>query len=464
MKRLLCIVLSLLMLLTAFSIPAFAGTPLVEVIINEETGNVSGTGYSYVASSKTLTLDGAKIGDITITGVDVTITLKNTNTISAIAYGISSNGNITFTGDGNLTVTAGDYSPALTVEGGSKAVTFGGTGALTFKTSNAEAIKVDGIVNFNAGTVTAETSSGMPAVVAYGVTQYDNYNGKAIDSEIGTYDIKIANGLTVTPSGATAKAITGTNSDSYVTEDNYYLGTVTEDDYYLYKKVVSSQDSYDAYIIKYDKYTGEQVDRYPADNATGASWSNTYKYYLKTLATGTPTLSTTDGVWTYKNVLNSVTIQKADDEKITTDVYQLKNAGSTPVIDKIKAGTTVKQFKDNLTNDNVKLKVKDIDGKEVGDSALVGTKYTVELWVNSSLKDTRTLVVLGDVYPQSGATAIGDLLDALDYVRIKNYIMDKDKVLKNDPILKLAADANDDGNIDALDYVRIKNVIMGKVK
>ena len=46
---------------------------------------------------------------------------------------------------------------------------------------------------------------------------------------------------------------------------------------------------------------------------------------------------------------------------------------------------------------------------------------------------------------------------ALDYVKVKNHIMNTNKI--TDPVLIKATDANQDSKISSLDYVRIKNII-----
>lgn len=51
-------------------------------------------------------------------------------------------------------------------------------------------------------------------------------------------------------------------------------------------------------------------------------------------------------------------------------------------------------------------------------------------------------------------------ISALDYVRIKNHIMETRLITSEAE--KLAADANSDGKISSLDYVRVKNAIMGR--
>ena len=46
----------------------------------------------------------------------------------------------------------------------------------------------------------------------------------------------------------------------------------------------------------------------------------------------------------------------------------------------------------------------------------------------------------------------------MDYVKVKNHIMNTNVITGT--IYRLSADANKDSKINSLDYVRIKNIIM----
>ena len=452
MKKLISIVLVAVMLFSVFAMVVSAENPPV-------TWPEGATGISYDDSSKTITLNNASVGYINIVGVDVTINLVGTSTINSGSMGISSNGNIKFTGSGNLTVNAGASSAALLIEGGGKVLDFSGTGTLTFKTSDLEAIRVDGQIKFNSGTVTATTSSSYPAIIAYGLTKEDTYNNVPIDDEVGTYGISY--GTDMAPTTSVNVVDVQPSSGSAIAKDDYYTGSTITDAYgNTYTKYL---DQYGNPVIDaYDKYGNKFKDAYPADNATGASWSYTMTYKIKTLSSGSVTLEPKD--WVYGgSTANSVTVQKKTtppSEKITLNssgakVYQLKNAGSTPVIDKIPSNTTVSQLMNNLANDNAKLKVFNISGKQVT-SGEVGTKFTVRLYINGSEVDRRTLVVLGDVMAQDDVK-----LNSQDYQMIKQHIM-SNYTLLTDPILKLAADAYSDSNIDSRDYQKIKQIIMSR--
>lgn len=94
-----------------------------------------------------------------------------------------------------------------------------------------------------------------------------------------------------------------------------------------------------------------------------------------------------------------------------------------------------------------KYKVTDSSKKTISNDANAATGY---IFTNTEYNTSYTIVVLGDVN--------GDgQIKATDYVKIKNYIMEKG-TLSN--IEKKAADVNGDGQIKATDYVKIKNYIM----
>ena len=92
--------------------------------------------------------------------------------------------------------------------------------------------------------------------------------------------------------------------------------------------------------------------------------------------------------------------------------------------------------------------IKNTGGKTVT-SGNIGTGYTIKYNGTSY-----TVVKLGDV-DGSGTVTAGD------YVKIKNYIMDKGSL---NSTAKQGADVNSDGKVTAGDYVQIKNHIMGKGK
>lgn len=112
-NRLLSLLLTLTMvlgMLPAMSLTAFAAEPGIS--ITGSTADSSGTGWSYVESTKTLTLSGYNGGYIQGSGLStLNLVLEGTNTITvddANAKGIAlgNNQNLNISGSGSLTINA----------------------------------------------------------------------------------------------------------------------------------------------------------------------------------------------------------------------------------------------------------------------------------------------------------------------------------------------------------------------
>lgn len=95
---------------------------------------------------------------------------------------------------------------------------------------------------------------------------------------------------------------------------------------------------------------------------------------------------------------------------------------------------------------------KDSSGNEVAEETAFATGQRLIMKKEDGTTYNLEIVVFGDVN--------GDgKIQATDYVKIKNMIMEKGAL--SGSYLK-AADVNHDGNVQATDYVKIKNNIMGK--
>ena len=110
----------------------------------------------------------------------------------------------------------------------------------------------------------------------------------------------------------------------------------------------------------------------------------------------------------------------------------------------IKINTKISTIKNILKDYDVEIK-----GSKDNDIIKTGQKITIKSGTESI---TYTLVISGDV---DGDGKIG----AADYVKIKNYIMEK-KGSDLNIAESLAADVDTNGKIGATDYVKIKNSIM----
>ena len=104
-------------------------------------------------------------------------------------------------------------------------------------------------------------------------------------------------------------------------------------------------------------------------------------------------------------------------------------------------------FMSKLKTDYTKLEMANIY------NGMVGTDSVIKIYNNTTLIEQLKVAVIADVYPDGK-------ISALDYVAIKNHIMDAKKITSETS--KLAADCNQDSKISALDYIYIKNYIMNR--
>lgn len=116
---------------------------------------------------------------------------------------------------------------------------------------------------------------------------------------------------------------------------------------------------------------------------------------------------------------------------------------SAGYLQNLAVGTTIGTIKTKLNDYTVSINASDNDIIKTGQ----------EIVITDSKKTYKYIIVVkGDI---DGDGKLG----ATDYVKIKNYIMEKSGSELN-PYQSLAADVDGDGNIKATDYVRIKNSIM----
>ena len=134
---------------------------------------------------------------------------------------------------------------------------------------------------------------------------------------------------------------------------------------------------------------------------------------------------------------------------ISSTVNKTDYSYESGMITGIKLDTNADSVADSLKNKGAKdIKVTDSDGNSKSGKLATGDKITLTV---EDKTETIIVVVAGDT-DGDGA------MSAVDYVNIKNHIMETHSL--NGAYLK-AADADNDGSISAMDYVKIKNYIMG---
>lgn len=145
-----------------------------------------------------------------------------------------------------------------------------------------------------------------------------------------------------------------------------------------------------------------------------------------------------------KTATYNITVKKKENRPIT---YKYTYDSSKKIIYKLNKNINIKTFKNNL-NYNPIIKS---NNNILKDNDLIRTNMTITYTDDEGNVQIYNTSVLGDVNGDGN-------INALDYVKIKNHIMNTKKILKD--VFILSADYNNDGKISALDYVRIKNYIM----
>ena len=170
-RRAVCLVLTAVLLLVPFASAAVYEADAVVTItksinLTNPRMNMTGAGYAWMNLDKTLTLDGLYIDTSDEYGMRIpdgaTVILKGNNYIRAASYAMGIPGNVTFKGNGTLTLVGGDsglyfYSTDDTtiarIMGGNFKITAGGVGirseyttlSVTKGTFDIDALAKDGV-------------------------------------------------------------------------------------------------------------------------------------------------------------------------------------------------------------------------------------------------------------------------------------------------------------------------------
>lgn len=145
-----------------------------------------------------------------------------------------------------------------------------------------------------------------------------------------------------------------------------------------------------------------------------------------------------------KTATYNITVKKKENRPIT---YKYSYDSSKKIIFKLNNNININTFKNNLNYSSIIKSNNNI----LKDNDLIRTNMTITYTDDEGNVQIYNTSVLGDVNGDGN-------INALDYVKIKNHIMNTKKILKD--VFILSADYNNDGKISALDYVRIKNYIM----
>ncbi len=145
-----------------------------------------------------------------------------------------------------------------------------------------------------------------------------------------------------------------------------------------------------------------------------------------------------------KTATYNITVKKKENRPIT---YKYTYDSSKKIIFKLNNNININAFKNNLNYSSIIKSNNNI----LKDNDLIRTNMTITYTDDEGNVQIYNTSVLGDVNGDGN-------INALDYVKIKNHIMNTKKILKD--VFILSADYNNDGKISALDYVRIKNYIM----
>ena len=138
------------------------------------------------------------------------------------------------------------------------------------------------------------------------------------------------------------------------------------------------------------------------------------------------------------------------DKSISTIISNANYQKQNDLITGIGMGTEVNQVITNISNQGAnEVIVTDANGSNKSGRLATGDKIYIKKGDDSV---TLTIVIAGD-------TSGDGEISAVDYVRIKNHIMETSKLTG---AYEKAADYNNDGGISASDYVKVKNYIMGQ--
>ena len=154
---------------------------------------------------------------------------------------------------------------------------------------------------------------------------------------------------------------------------------------------------------------------------------------------------------TNQTIIYTVVVMKQSLEKITSDTYG--HDISDGMIKTVVIDTKPDELKDQLDNENSKLKIYESDATTEYTGDNVGTGMIVKLIENDVVLDWKVIVVKGD-------TDGNGIIDAIDALKVVNHIIESETL--SGPYL-LAANTLEDDTINAIDALKIVNHIIGNM-
>lgn len=150
-------------------------------------------------------------------------------------------------------------------------------------------------------------------------------------------------------------------------------------------------------------------------------------------------------------IIYTVSVLKQSSEKITSDKYG--HDISDGMIKTVKIDTKAEEIKDQLDNDNTKLKIYENDGMTEYNGNKIATGMIVKLIENDIVLDQKVIVVKGDT------DGNGDI-NAIDALKDVNHIIETETLIGP---YKVAGDTTNDEDINAIDALKIVNHIIGNI-
>lgn len=138
-------------------------------------------------------------------------------------------------------------------------------------------------------------------------------------------------------------------------------------------------------------------------------------------------------------------------EKITS--HQYGHDISDGMIKTVKINTDPNTLKDQLDNDNSKLKIYKSDGVTEYTGNQIGTGMIVKLFYGNQVVDQKVIVVKGD-------TDGNGIINAIDALKVVNHIIETDLL---SGCYKEAGDTTNDKILNAIDALKIVNHIIGTI-